>query len=65
MSIEVLDFFNIKSLPLMINNPEGISPFRSAGIEVLKRACTDVPEKPHFARYLVIKRDEPPPCRPV
>jgi hypothetical protein len=33
MSLEVLDFLTIKSLPLMVNNPEGIRPFRSAGLK--------------------------------
>jgi hypothetical protein len=33
MSIAVLDFLNIKLLPLLIKHPKGIHPFPSAGLK--------------------------------
>jgi hypothetical protein len=65
LSIEVLEFLNIKSLPLTIDNLEGIHPFRPAVAAVLKRMRTDIPANLHSARYLATKRDDPAPCRPA
>jgi GTP cyclohydrolase II len=58
LAIEVLQFLKIRELRLITNNPEKINAVLSSGIEIAERLSADVPRDPHFAHYLVTKRDK-------
>ena len=57
LSVEILQFLEIRSLQLMTNNPEKIDAVLSSGIEIVRRVSADVPGNPHSADYVATKRD--------
>ena len=58
LAVDILRFFNIRSLRLMTNNPEKIDAVLSSGVEVVERLSADVPGGPHSAHYLATKREK-------
>jgi GTP cyclohydrolase II len=57
-AISVLRFLKIPSIRLMTNNPEKIHAVLSSGIEIVERIKADVPNSPHSAHYLAVKREK-------
>ena len=58
LAAEVLRFLKIRSLRLLTNNPDKVDAVRSSGIEIIERLSADVPDDPHFAPYLITKREK-------
>ena len=58
LAAKVLRFLKIRSLRLITNNPEKVDAVLSSGIEIVERLSADVPDDPHFAHYLAIKREK-------
>jgi GTP cyclohydrolase II len=57
LPVEILRFLGIHSVRLMTNNPEKMNAVRAAGIEIVERVNAEVPDNPHSAHYLAIKRE--------
>jgi GTP cyclohydrolase II len=57
LPVEILRFLGIHSVRLMTNNPEKMNAVRAAGIEIVERVNAEVPDNPHSAQYLAIKRE--------
>jgi GTP cyclohydrolase II len=58
LAAEVLRFLKIRSLRLITNNPEKVNAVLCSGIEIVERLSANVPDDPHFARYLATKREK-------
>jgi GTP cyclohydrolase II len=58
LAVEVLRFLKIRSLRLLTNNPEKVAAVLSSGIQIVERLSANVPDDPHFAHYLVTKREK-------
>ena len=57
LPVAILQYFGLRSVRLLTNNPDKMHAVRSAGIAVAERLNADVPENPYSARYLSTKRD--------
>jgi GTP cyclohydrolase II len=53
---DMLDYFGVKSVQLMTNNPDKIEKLRALGVAVKGRIPTIVPSNPYSAGYLEAKR---------
>ncbi|HZS57013.1 MAG TPA: GTP cyclohydrolase II [Bryobacteraceae bacterium] len=54
----ILQFFNVKSVRLLSNNPEKVAALENAGIKVVERAPIIVPPLETTAEYLKTKREK-------
>jgi GTP cyclohydrolase II len=54
----ILQFFGVKSLRLLSNNPEKVAALENAGIKVVERAPIIVPPLETTAEYLKTKREK-------
>jgi GTP cyclohydrolase II len=55
---EILQYFNVRELRLLSNNPEKVSALETAGIKVVERAPIIVPPLETTAEYLKTKREK-------
>lgn len=58
LAVDILHWFEIRSVRLMTNNPDKIAAVHASGISVHERLSADVPVDPRCARYLHTKRDK-------
>lgn len=58
LPIQILHFFNIRSIRLMSNNPEKIKAVLASGIHIVERISADVPSTPYSSHYLATKRNK-------
>ena len=58
VAVQILHFFEVRSVRLMTNNPEKINAVTASGIEVVERMSAEVSDSPYSARYLATKRDK-------
>ncbi len=58
LAVDILRFLKISSVRLMTNNPEKIDAVLASGIEIAERLSADVPDSPHSAHYLAVKREK-------
>ncbi len=54
----ILQFFGVKRVRLISNNPEKIQALEGAGVEVVERIPCQPPDHPKAARYLSTKKEK-------
>jgi len=58
VAARMLELLGAREIRLMTNNPHKLAALERAGITVQKRVPHQLPENPHNARYLAVKRDK-------
>lgn len=58
IAVEVLEYFEIKSIEVLSNNPEKIDVWRDSGINVSKRVPLIIENNEHNLGYLNIKKEK-------
>ncbi len=58
IAITMLEYFNIKKINLLTNNPEKIKAFELSDIELVERIPLIIPPKAENSKYLKTKREE-------